>query len=99
MSFIPDYIVSRGDSGKKAYLAAKEFDSYWIEASPDYNPTLLNTKRYHILTTEIFSSKETALAWLEIFLNSDYQSNFKFRKNTAGALILENSNYLFFPLK
>lgn len=99
MPSIPDYIISRGESGKKAYLAAKESDSHWLEAYPDYTPVLLDTKRYYILTTDIFSSKQEALVWLHDFLNSDYQSNYKFRKNTAGALILENDNYLFFPLK
>ena len=98
MADLPDYIISRGESGKKAYLAAKQADLNWMEVYPDYTPALVDTKRYRIITTEIFTSREKALVWLLDFVNSDYQSLKKYRKNTAGALILENDSYLFFAL-
>lgn len=97
MSFLPSYIESRGESTKKAFLNAKAADSNWAEAYSDYTPVLKTSKRYFVINTDVFEDKDSALIWLEKYFKNDFP-NEKFRKNTAGVVIIKDNNFLFFSL-
>ena len=88
------FVTSIGDSAKKAYLNAKEEDLMWANYNEDHIQSVDLTKRYFILSVDVFESKEEAIQFASSF---DY-SSIKYRSNTSGALILPNNTYLFFTL-
>ena len=87
-----DYALSTGDGAKKAFLNLLEKEKAWQEAH-QIEPSFSSCKRYKIVTTEPFTSKEEALS----YINSNLP--FKMRVNSAGCVIINNNlntQYLFF---
>ena len=66
----------------------------WANYNEDHIQSVDLTKRYFILSVNVFESKEEAIQFASSF---DY-SSIKYRSNTSGALILPNNTYLFFTL-
>lgn len=88
------FVTAVGASTKKAYLNAKEEDLMWSDYDETHIQSVSLTKRYFIVSTESFSSKEEAINFVKDF---DFTS-IKYRKNTSGTLILPDNTYLFFTL-
>lgn len=91
---IDEFHLSKGSSAKKAYLNCLEEQQAWVNAYSKETPSILSTKRYLILSTETFDSKQEAISW---YFSQDL-SVLKYRTNTAGALILQDNTYLFITL-
>lgn len=86
------YAISSGDGAKKAFLHLLEEEKAWQD-NYDMQSAFLDCKRYKIVSTDHFSSKEDALT----FINSN--APFKMRAKSAGCVIInlnENIQYLFF---
>lgn len=91
---IEDVFIAVGSTTKRAYLNCLEEQQAWSDLYNKPVPSIVQTKRYFILSTEEFLSKEDALSWL----NAQDFSILKYRSNTAGALILPAQTFLFFTL-
>lgn len=88
------YAISTGDGAKKAFLNLLEEEKAWQETR-QIQPSFTSCKRYKIVSTEIFLSKEEALSYIVT------NSPFKTRPKTAGCVIIGNDQndkiqYLFF---
>jgi hypothetical protein len=87
-----NYAISSGDGAKKAFLHLLEEEKAWQD-NYEIQSAFSNCKRYKIVSTDHFSSKEDALT----FINSN--APFKMRANSAGCVIInlnQNIQYLFF---
>lgn len=91
---IDEFHLSKGTSAKIAYLNCLEEQEAWYTLYQKDKPSILSTKRYFILSTDTFLSKEEAISW---YFSQDL-SLLKYRKYTAGALILQDNYYLFITL-
>lgn len=87
-----DHRIHPGNGAKEAFNTLIETELCWLEEHK-LESSFLKYKRYKIVSTEQFSSKEEAF----LFINAN--KPFKMRANSAGCVII-NSNeelkYLFF---
>ena len=89
------YTIAEGLTGaKKAYVNALEIESAW-ETHKKFPSDLLATKRYKIVNTQPFKTKEAALAYIT------KNKPFKMRTHSAGCVLIqkeeeEEVSYLFF---
>lgn len=89
------YAISSGDGAKKAFLHLLEKEKAWQD-NYEMQSIFSGCKRYKIVSTDHFSSKEDALT----FINSN--APFKMRANSAGCVIIslnQSIQYLFFIQK
>ena len=61
------FVTAIGDSAKKAYLNAKEEDLMWANYNEDHIQSVSLTKRYFIVSVDVFESKEEAIQFASSF--------------------------------
>ena len=87
-----EYRAHPGDSAEDAFNTLIETELFWFQ---EYNveSVFLDYKRYKIVSTDQFASREDALSYINANLP------FKMRAKSAGCVIInnkENIEYLFF---
>jgi hypothetical protein len=86
------YSISSGDGAKKAFLNLLEQEEAWRDNYSIKSP-FLECKRYKIVSTDHFLSKDSALT----FITSNMP--FDMRSKSAGCVIInsdQKTQYLFF---
>ena len=86
------YQTSIGDGAKDAFLTLIEQESAWLEEHQIQSP-FLDLKRYKIVNTQPFDSKQEALDYINT------NTPFKMRAKCAGCVIVKQQEellYLFF---
>ena len=86
------YSLSSGNGAKQAFVNLLEQEEAW-QSIYNIKSNFLDCKRYKIVSTDQFTSKTTALAYINA------NKPFKMRANSAGCVIINTNNnieYLFF---